>query len=121
VLQAKSYEKEASFFEKEAFAKSVTLQIVQHYYAIKKLQANLHALRERSKELKAQIVRVKRFKLTGLATQEAVDKLQAVYDNNRYTMESVKLNIETAQENLRLLSGIDATRLERHLPPFEFR
>jgi len=111
VLQAKSYEKEASFFEKEAFAKSVTLQIVQHYYAIKKLQANLHALRERSKELKAQIVRVKRFKLTGLATQEAVDKLQAVYDNNRYTMESVKLNIETAQENLRLLSGIDATRL----------
>ncbi len=111
VLKAKSYAKEASFFEKEAFSKSVTLQIVQYYYTIKKLQANLHALKERSKELKAQIVRVKRFKLTGLATQEAVDKLQAVYDNNRYTMENVSLNIQTARENLRLLSGIDATHL----------
>ncbi|SFV90051.1 Probable outer membrane component of multidrug efflux pump [hydrothermal vent metagenome] len=106
LLRAKKYEKEASFFEKEAFSKSVTLQIVRHYYTLKQMQANLQALRERSKELKAQIVRVKRFKLTGLATQEAVDKLQSVYDSNQYTIENIKLGIETAKENLKLLSGM---------------
>ena len=111
MLKAKAYSKEASVFEKEAFSKSVTLQIVRHYYTIKQLQANLHALRERSRELAAQIVRVKRFKMTGLATQEEVDKLQSVYDSNHYLIESVKLNIQTARENLKLLSGLDATRL----------
>ena len=111
LLRAKKYDKEASFFEKEAFSKSVTLQIVRHYYTLKQLQANLQALRERSRELKAQIARVKRFKLTGLATQEAVDKLQSVYDSNRYTIENVKLGMETAKENLKLLSGTDVHSL----------
>ncbi len=111
LVRAGEYSREAALFEQQAFAKSVTLQVVEYYYAIKKLHANLAALAERAKELKAQIDRVKKFKQTGLATQEAVDKLQAVYDNNRYTMESVRLSIENAQENLRLLTGLDAAHL----------
>ncbi len=113
-LRAREYEKEASLFEKQAFEKSVTLQIVQHYFGIKQLQANLHALQERSKELKAQIERVKKFLRTGLATQEEVDKLQAVYDNNRYTMENTKLRIETSRENLSLITGLSVSGLKRN-------
>jgi outer membrane protein TolC len=110
---AKLHEREASLFEKQAFEKSLTLRIVQHYYGIKQLEATLQALRERAKELQAQIDRVKKFILTGLATQEEVDKLQSVYDNSQYTIENTKLAIETNRENLRLLSGLSASGLKR--------
>jgi outer membrane protein TolC len=113
-LQAKTYEKEASLFEKEAFKKSVTLQIVQHYYGIKGMEASLHALEERAKELKAQIVRVRKFLATGLTTQEEVDKLLAVYENNRYSMENTRLAITTHKENLRLITGIKQMQLGRN-------
>jgi len=113
-LSAKRFEHEASLFEKRAFEKSITLEIVRHYYGIQKLKATLHALQERSTELKAQIKRVKKFKVAGLATGEDVDKLQAVYDNNDYTMENTKLILVTSEENLQLLSGLSAKYLKNN-------
>ena len=113
-LRAKVYEKEASLFEKQAFEKSVILQIVQHYYAIKGLEASLSALQERARELKRQIVRMKKFMITGLTTQEELDKLLSVYENNRYTMENTRFAIETNRENLRLITGLLATQLRRN-------
>jgi outer membrane protein TolC len=113
IVNARLYEREASLFDKQAFEKSVTLQIVQHFYAIWQLEATLSALGERSKELRAQIDRVKKFITTGLATQEEADKLQSVYDNNQYTMENTKLAIETNKENLKLISGLSASGLRR--------
>ena len=113
IVRAKQHAKEASLFEKEAFAKSVTLEIIRHYYTVRKMQANLHALKERGKELAAQIERIKKFKVTGLATQEDVDKLQAVYDNNRYMMENTKLALTQAIENLKLLSGLNVSGVAR--------
>ena len=110
-VRAKRFEKEASRFEKEAFSKSVTLEIVRRYYTVKKLLADLKALAERGKELSAQIVRIRKFKLTGLATQEDVDKLQAVLDNNSYTTQNTRLALETARENLKLLTGLDVAHL----------
>jgi len=114
VLRGKGFEHEASLFEKAAFEKSITLEIVRHYYGIQSLKATLQALQERAKELKAQIERVKKFKLTGLATQEEVDKLQSVYDNNQYSMENTKLAIETSKENLKLISGLPVGHLKRN-------
>jgi len=113
IVNARLYEREASRFDKQAFEKSVTLQIVQHFFAIWQLEATLHALRERSRELRAQIERVKKFITTGLATQEEADKLQSVYDNNQYTMENTKLAIETHRENLKLISGLPAGGLKK--------
>jgi len=114
ILRSKGFEHKASLFEQTAFEKSITLQIAQHYFGIQSLKATLSALQERSKELKAQIERVKKFKLTGLATQEEVDKLQSVYDNNQYSMENTKLAIETSEENLKLISGLPAKHLRRN-------
>ena len=114
VLRGKGFAHEASLFEKTAFEKSITLTIAQHYYGIQSLKATLQALQERAKELNAQIERVKKFKLTGLATQEEVDKLQSVYDNNQYSMENTKLAIETREENLKLISGLPAIHLKRN-------
>jgi outer membrane protein TolC len=112
LLRGKGFEHEASLFEKRAFEKSITLEIVRHYYGIQKLKATLQALQERSAELKEQIKRVKKFIAAGLATQEEVDKLQSVYDNNDYTMENTKLLLVTSEENLQLLSGLPAKHLK---------
>jgi len=114
LLNAKRYEEEASFFEKSAFEKSITLQIVQHYYGLQKLKAILDALDERSTELKEQIKRIKKFQTAGLSTQEDVDKLQAEFDSNDYTMANTRLEILRSEKNLQLLSGLPAKDLKRN-------
>ena len=114
LLKAKRYEQKVSIFEQEAFKKNITLQIIQDYYNIKKLKSNLKALQERAKELKAQIIRIKKFKNTGLATQEDIDKLQAVYDSNAYNIANTKLAITQSKENLKLISGLSAQHLKNN-------
>lgn len=114
LLRAKDFEHEASLFEKSAFEKSITLEIVRHYYGIKKLKATIHALQERATELKAQIKRVKKFKGAGLSTQEDVDKLVSVYEDNNFILANTKLTLETSEENLHLISGLPAKHLKRN-------
>jgi len=114
LVRSKDFEHEASLFEKSAFEKSITLEIVRHYYGIKTLKATLNALEERANELKAQIKRVKRFLSAGLSTQEDVDKLIAVYENNNFTIENTKLTLETSEDNLQLISGLSAKHLKRN-------
>jgi len=111
--RAKEYEYEASLFERKAFEKSVTLDIVNRFYTVKKYQANLHALREKSKDLKAQIKRMKKFEDAGLAMHDEVDKLQAVFDDNEYSIESIKLAIVTGLDNISLQSGKSVNKLKK--------
>jgi outer membrane protein TolC len=110
--RAKISEHRASLFEQEAFSKSLSLKIIEHYYTVQKLQAMLYALYGQSKELKAQLDRIRKFNAAGLATQEDIDKLVAVYENNRYTIENTKLALETRLENLRLESGLPVEELQ---------
>ena len=112
LLNAKRFQRQASLFEKEAFEKSLTLGIVNNYYTVKKLRANLHSLRVSLRELKAQIERIKRFSQVGMATIEDVDRLQAAYDDNAYMIENTKLEILMQEENLRLNSGIEVKLLK---------
>lgn len=114
LLSAKRYEYEASQFEKGAFEKSITLEIVRHFYGLQKLNAIWGALEERSTELKEQIKRVKKFKSAGLSTQEEVDKLQAEYDSNDYTMANTKLELLRSEKNLQLLSGLPVKQLKKN-------
>ncbi len=115
LLEAKRYEHEAALFEKRAFEKSITLEIVRHYYGLQKLGATLQALEERSTELQAQIKRIKKFKSAGLSTQEEVDKLQAEYDSNEYTMANTKLEFLRSERNLELLSGLSEIELQKNV------
>ena len=74
----------------------------------------MRALEKRAAELKAQIIRVKKFKGAGLSTQEDIDKLVSVYENNNFTIENTKLSLEQAEENLKLISGLSAKHLRRN-------
>ncbi len=114
IVRSKGFEHEASLFEKAAFEKSITLEIVRHYYGIQTIKATLRALEKRAAELKAQIARVKKFKGAGLSTQEDIDKLVSVYENNNFTIENTKLSLERAEENLKLISGLSAKHLKRN-------
>jgi len=106
LLEGKMLEKGVTKFERDAFAKSLTLEIVNRYYTVFKLEAYLHALGEQSHELQAQMNRVKKFVDSGLATSEDVDKLQAEFDENDYTIASTTLALMESRENLWLLTGI---------------
>ena len=112
--RAKTFEYHASLFEQEAFAKNVSLKIIDHYYTILKLQAMLGALHGQSKELRVQLERIRKLKAAGLATQEDIDKLEAVYENNLYTVENTKLLLETRFENLSLESGVKVNSLQQN-------
>jgi outer membrane protein TolC len=112
--EAKLFEQDAAIYEKKAFAKSTALQIVKQYFAIKKLRANLTALRQRGHELSAQLSRVKKLKNAGMTTSSSVAKLNAAFEGNQYGVENMKLAIESSEENLKLLSGLRIRNLKRN-------
>ena len=112
LVKAKIFNHRASLFEKQAFEKSLVLDIINNYYTIKILRSNLESLKVSSRELKAQIERIKRFELVGMATEEEVNKLLAVFDDNAYLIESTKLEILTNEEKLWLNSGIETKNLK---------
>ena len=114
IVKSREFEHEAALFEEAAFEKSITLEIVRHYYTIQKYKATLNALKDRASELKAQIQHVKKFKGAGLSTQEDIDKLVAVYENNNFTIENTKFARETSEENLQLISGLSGRYLKRN-------
>ena len=114
IVRSKDFEQQASYFEKAAFEKSVTLEIVRHFYGIQTLKATLRALSKRSEELRAQITRVKKFKIAGLSTQEDIDKLVSEYENNNFITENSKLSLERSEENLKLISGVPAKQLRKN-------
>lgn len=113
-LKSKNYQKEALLFEKEALKKSLSLEIIDNFFTIKKYQSSLYALKENVKEIKKQLYRVKKFKDAGLSAQEDIDNLQAVLDNNNYLIENTKLAIEISFERLALKSGLRVISLRKN-------
>lgn len=103
---------ESSQLDLAHIQKTVTLDIVQYFFNIKSAQETEKALEEKSKQLKADIKKIKKFKSAGLASQDYVDKLQSTYEANRYDLESLKLNIKTLKNYLSLKTGIEITTLE---------
>ncbi len=113
-IEAKRYEHQAALFEKQAFARSTALNVVRQYFTLKKLRANLTALRQRAHELQAQLKRIRKLKTAGMATASMVEKLKAAYEDNAYRIENTQLAIESSRENLKLLSGITPRHLARN-------
>jgi outer membrane protein TolC len=106
LVSSKKWDYQASVFEKEAFSKNVVLDIINRYFTIQKLQANLVVLNMKSKELAYQIERAKGFVSAGLATSDDVDKLQAAFDDNSFTIDSTTFALSEQKESLKTQSGI---------------
>lgn len=111
VDQAKN-ERRASTFDSRELKKSLSLQIVQDYYAIKSLNASLTAKEDADKSLKEQLNRMKQFYKAQLATKDDVDRLQAAYDTNVYEIDSLKFSILSSKKALELKIGGEIDSLE---------
>jgi len=113
----KRYELISSNFEKDAFKKSLALSIIQDYFNIKNINASLAALYEQRKSLKAQLSRIKKFVDASLATSDDVYKLQAAYDNNEYSIESLKFDRLSLYKAL----GLKLNRNVKHIGNARFK
>jgi outer membrane protein TolC len=113
-IAAKCYERQAAAYERQAFAKSTALEVIRHYFTYKKFRATLQALQQRSRELAAQLDRVRRLEEAGMTTRAVVDKLRAAGEGNRYAIENTRLAMESSLENLWLLSGAKPKSFRRN-------
>jgi outer membrane protein TolC len=108
----KQNELKSTQFEKIAFQKSLALQIVQEFYAIKNIDASINSLKEKQTALNAQLQRVKQFYEANLSTKDDVDKLQSAYDMNLYKIQSLKFQRLSTFKNLELKVGKNITNLD---------
>ncbi len=111
VKQKKSFY-EASQYDLAYAQRSLTLSIVQDFFNIKSAEAMLTALEEKSRQLQADIKKIKKFKAAGLASQDYVDKLLSAYEGNNYQVESLKLDIKTHKNYLSLKTGVEINSLD---------
>lgn len=102
----------SSKYDKEAYKKSLSLQITEDFFTIKSLQASLNAREEANKSLEAQLKRIRRFFEAKMATQDDIDRVQADYDTNVYNMESIKFQILSKKSQLELKVGKKIATLE---------
>jgi outer membrane protein TolC len=103
---------EASKFETSAYEKSLQLEIVQDFYNIKNTQSTIKALEEKSLQLEAELERIKKFYEVGSATKDEIDKLQAAFSNNIYTIETSKYQLETLKQALSIKIAGEIQTLE---------
>ena len=118
VTKQKQNELKSTQFESTAFKKSLALQIVQEFYAIKNIDASINSLQEKQISLGAQLKRVKKFFEVNLSTKDDVDKLQSAYDMNLYNIQSLKFQRLSTFKNLELKVGkniknLDESRFEK--------
>ncbi len=112
LVNQKKSEYKASDYDLQYAQKSLTLDIVKDFFNIKSMQASSQALLGKSRQLQADIKKIKKFKAAGLAPQDYVDKLLSAYEANNYALESLKLDITTVKNYLSLKSGMEIDTLE---------
>jgi outer membrane protein TolC len=112
LVNQKSSEFKASTYDESELKKSISLQIVQDFYAINSLNSARKAMEEANNSLKSQLARVSAFYEAKLATKDEVDRLQSAYDTNVYNIEALKLDILTLKQRMELQLGKKIDSLE---------
>lgn len=103
----------SSLHDEAQMKKSLSLQIVQDFFAIKSLEASLMAKEDAGKSLQEQLHRIKAFYDAKLATHDDVDRLQASYDTNLYEIEALKFEMLSIKKSLELKSGKEIVSFEK--------
>ncbi|MDD3342908.1 MAG: TolC family protein [Sulfurospirillaceae bacterium] len=103
---------ESSKYDTSAYKKNLQLTIVQDFYTIKSVEANLKALEEKQVQLNADLERIKKFYEVGSATSDEIDKLQAALSNNGYQIDATKFQILSLTRLLGVKIGKKITTLE---------
>ena len=102
----------SSKYDTKAYKKNLTLMIIQDFYTIKSIEAQLVALREKDIQLKAELQRITKFYKAGIATKDDIENLQAAYSNNTYQIDSTKFQILSLKKLFTLKTGVKITTLD---------
>jgi len=108
----KQSEFKSTNLEIDHFKDSMVLQIVKEFFTIQTLKSNLIALNDQKDSLAHQLERIKSFYEANMATSDEVDKIQAVYDMNEYSIEALKYNIESHKSMLELIVGKEIENID---------
>ena len=103
---------ESSKYTASSYKKSLQLEIVQDFYNIKSAEAALEALNESNVQLAAELDRVKKFYAVGSVTKDDVDRLEAAYSNNIYSINAQKYTIISLKKMLSLKTSKTVTDLD---------
>lgn len=112
----------SSKLQTSAYKKSLELAIVQDFYNIKNVESKIKALREKGKQLEAELRRINQFYKVGSATKDEIDKLQAELSNNTYAIETSKYERSVLKQTLSVKVGEDINELDNSslmIPSFE--
>lgn len=112
LLQEAKSEYKAADHDTHEIKKSLALDIIENFYAVKNFQASLKAKEDAKNSLQEQLLRVKKYFEAGLATKDDIQRLQAAYDTNMYEIESIKLQIATLFKYLELKTGVKVDKLD---------
>lgn len=108
----KQSEYKSTNLELEHFKDSMVLQIIKEFFTIKTLESNLIALNNQKESLQHQLQRIQSFYDASMATSDEVDKIQAAYDLNEYSIEAMKYNIASHKSMLELIVGKEIENIE---------
>jgi len=112
ILQ-KTNELEALNLDKEGFKKSVSLSVVENFFALKNISSTQDALEQKKIYIEKELNRVKRFYSAGLTTQDVVKSVEASLYANNYDLDSLKTSYESKKNTLELLTNRRIFTLER--------
>ncbi len=125
IKRQKSFEVESAKLGKKASEKEMLLQVVQMFYGIKTVDANIKAYEDKSKTLNAEYKREKQRYDLKMITIDEVLKLQSEYESNQYIIEDLKYQRDELYQNLSLLAGKKITHIDNsklpNIPNLKYR
>lgn len=104
-INAKKFEFQSLKFQSKSFKKELQFNIVNLYFKIKTLLANLVAQQRANKYLKAEYKRVKDLFNAGSITEDEVKKIEASLFNTLYQINEIHYKITEAKKELALYVG----------------
>ena len=105
LLDETSMTSTASRFDLAGFKKATSLQVIQLYFELQNVNADIDALEKNREQLHEQLERFKLFKSAGIATDEDVDRLDAAVADADYRITARRYETDALRSKLELLSA----------------
>lgn len=102
----------ATKHSKEAFAKSLELDVVKNYYECLSLTSDIEAALDSKKAIKEELLRVEKFVEAGLLAKDEADRLRSSYNSVEYELEGLNVALVSSKKNLELKLDITIDSLE---------
>lgn len=102
----------SSKYDTNLYKNDLYLSIIEDFYSMKTIQAQLRALKDKDTQLKEELDRANKFYDVGISTKDDVDNLAAAYSNNVYQIDSSKYELLSLKRLFTIKTGIEINSLD---------